>query len=259
MPHDDCLYHYCSTQTFHAIVDSKTIRLSSLALSNDSLEGKIVPETVRKLIKPLGKEHEELLSEIKVTEDHLGNALGFCLSEAGDLLSQWRGYAMDGMGLSIGFSRKYLDQFMIPINRTDEIELNKVEYFTDAKVIAEFEGFAKALDADKANNYADVRQYIRSRQSYMYGLHRQKFRVKSDAFKEEQEWRLLTFRKGDFFRPASNCLIPYIEFSLDDPAAAITKVVLGPKHVTPTEVVEEFLKKSGFTNADVSQSRASYR
>jgi hypothetical protein len=34
-------------------------------------------------------------------------AVGFCLSEEGDLLSQWRGYADDGCGVAIGFESSF--------------------------------------------------------------------------------------------------------------------------------------------------------
>jgi hypothetical protein len=38
------------------------------------------------------------------------DGLGFCLSATGDLLSQWRGYANNASGISIGFSKKYLEE-----------------------------------------------------------------------------------------------------------------------------------------------------
>jgi hypothetical protein len=34
-----------------------------------------------------------------------------CFSEAGDLLSQWRGYANDAQGISIGFYKPILQTF----------------------------------------------------------------------------------------------------------------------------------------------------
>jgi hypothetical protein len=36
----DILYHYCSNATFLSIIESNTIRLSDLSLSNDSQEGR---------------------------------------------------------------------------------------------------------------------------------------------------------------------------------------------------------------------------
>jgi hypothetical protein len=40
------LYHYCSTSTFVSIISGKSIWLSSLNLSNDTMEGKLVAETL---------------------------------------------------------------------------------------------------------------------------------------------------------------------------------------------------------------------
>lgn len=257
MHDDDCLYHYCSTQTFHSIIHNQTIRLSSLTLSNDALEGKVVSETVRRVIERQGTGRADMLAQIKTTETYAGNALGFCLSEDGDLLSQWRGYAMDGAGLCIGFSKEYLMQFTQPPNC--EIGLTKVKYYEESEVMAEFERISQELDEEKAACYGNFRAHVSQRECYMYGVHAGKFTTKSDAFKEEREWRLHTGIEGNLFRETPNCLIPYIELSLKDPAKAILKVLMGPKHVTPKEVLENFLKKSKFTNVEVSKSRASYR
>ena len=60
--------------------------------------------------------------------------VGFCLSEEGDLLSQWRGYAADASGVVIGFSRNYLD-WLCSSNLPDELgglNLHKVDYAASA-------------------------------------------------------------------------------------------------------------------------------
>ena len=45
----DILYHYCPNSSFHAIVQSRSLWLSSLSLANDSLEGKVVEATIQRL------------------------------------------------------------------------------------------------------------------------------------------------------------------------------------------------------------------
>jgi hypothetical protein len=47
----EILYHYCSTEAFHSIVTTHSIRLSDLWLSNDSMEGKMVTEALVRLAK----------------------------------------------------------------------------------------------------------------------------------------------------------------------------------------------------------------
>ena len=107
----EALYHYCSTSTFHAVVESKTLRLSSLSLSNDTMEGKLVSRTVSRLAAKESMDAAKTLQLQQMLElfDDIFDGLGFCLSEERDLLSQWRGYAEDGSGVCIGFSKEYLD------------------------------------------------------------------------------------------------------------------------------------------------------
>ncbi|ECA5815027.1 DUF2971 domain-containing protein, partial [Salmonella enterica subsp. enterica serovar Enteritidis] len=41
----------------------------------------------------------------------IGTPFACCLSKSGDILSQWRAYAKDGFGVSIGFDREKLDVY----------------------------------------------------------------------------------------------------------------------------------------------------
>ncbi len=43
------LYHYCSTDTFFNIVKNRSLWLSSLAQSNDYMEGKLVAQAITRL------------------------------------------------------------------------------------------------------------------------------------------------------------------------------------------------------------------
>lgn len=91
------------------------------------------------------------------------------------------------------------------------------------------------------------------------------FLLKAKAFKEEREWRLISYftKSGDNdskFRVMDNRITPYREFnllSLDE--RVINEIIIGPKNLTPIYVVEQFLKKYGFTNVKVLRSTASYR
>jgi hypothetical protein len=106
----DTLYHYCSTASFHAITQSHALWLSSLSLSNDTMEGKLVARAIARLAERDSLESKgfRLLQRIIVLLELAFDGLGFCLSEKDDLLSQWRGYAADATGVSIGFSKEYL-------------------------------------------------------------------------------------------------------------------------------------------------------
>lgn len=67
-------------------------------------------EAVTQLVDTLG---QELLDRVDAVISGSGFAalpLASCLSTKGDTLSQWRAYASDGLGFSIGFeARRILD------------------------------------------------------------------------------------------------------------------------------------------------------
>src|SRR3974390_1026788 len=103
---------------------------------------------------------------------------------------------------------------------------------------------------------------------------------KNPAFQEEKEWRSVNivfspvfssvFDSKDYsewhlehmdFRALPDRIVPYKEFSLDTKLdrPAIREVVLGPRNVTPVQVVEAALKRHGWKGVDVRKSTASYR
>ncbi|MFA9399290.1 MAG: DUF2971 domain-containing protein [Clostridiaceae bacterium] len=120
------LYHYCSLETFIAIISNKCFRLSDLSKSNDYMERKwiinILEEALNKSFKDEGITID--LREEYWYDDGVNNHIDYllnmlrddvthssyitCFSRKGDLLSQWRAYGDDGRGVSIGFSSKLL-------------------------------------------------------------------------------------------------------------------------------------------------------
>lgn len=281
------LYHYCNTSAFVSIIDSRSILLSSLSLSNDSMEGKIVNKVILELAKEDGlcDSPLEYLQHSACVMEKIIDGLGFCLSEDGDLLSQWRGYADNGSGISIGFSKAYLDKLTDPsfVKKVPNLELNKVEYEpqTHRKLIAPtYIELKKLIDTGafnlgthltignvdelKANlellKQANLNLFLR-----LMTLFSKLFLLKSYGFREEREWRLVSieFRGlADFcdYRAAFGRIIPYIKFEIPDfGIQAIHEVVLGPRHTTPPEVVDAMLKRYGFNDVRVRSSETTYR
>jgi len=84
------LYHYCSNDSFHSIIENRSIWLSSLSLSNDSMEGKLLADIIFTLAQDDGL-NTDAIKQLQLSIENLENiidALGFCLSKQGDLLSQ---------------------------------------------------------------------------------------------------------------------------------------------------------------------------
>lgn len=99
--------------------------------------------------------------------------------------------------------------------------------------------------------------------SIFFTMHALAFVLKSPAFSEEAEWRLLKRDMGKKIEcnVKSDCLIPFRSYKLIqfDSMPVIERVILGPKYRTPISVVQHFLRSYGYGAVGVGCSAASYR
>jgi len=286
----DTLYHYCSNTTFTSIVKSRAVRLSSLSLTNDSMEGKLVTELLVDMAKNdgLDSSHIDRLKNSVGNLNKMLDGLGFCLSEERDLLSQWRGYADDANGVSAGFSKEYLEEFSDESKDKDVsgFTLQKVEYdvekqkklieptFVEIKNLIEkgafkITGIRGLLDTrseeEREKDDKEIRDIFNKYSMTTLMLFTKLFILKSGAFREEKEWRLISYFTNigtdicDFYA-RDNAIVPYREYMLiKGKHQPITEVVLGPKNITPLNVVENLLHNNGYMNVKITRSEASYR
>ena len=215
----DILYHYCSTASFPAIIQSHELWLSSLSLSNDTMEGKLVTRAMARLAErdSLESKSFRLLQRIVESAEAAFDGLGFCLSEKDDLLSQWRGYAGNATGVAIGYSKEYLQR----LAKGNTCLLHRVEYDPSAheervgptcRELTELikEGMLKpdrglgiiqtAGMTDQeiaAAESANVRKELLKLSPKLLPLLYQLYLLKSPAFREEQEWRVLSLLTTD--------------------------------------------------------------
>ena len=285
------LYHYCSNNSFHSIIENRRICLSSLSLSNDSMEGKLVAEILVRIAKADGLDQaatHRLQQSVSILEQ-VFDGLGFCLSEDGDLLSQWRGYAADATGVSIGFSKDYLEQLAKtsrPVQGSDkpgftlqrveydpaiQEELIKPTYIEIKKLINEgafkFPSRRSLLDwrSDDEVKRDDekIKRAFSNLSMRVLLLFEKLFLLKTDAFSEEKEWRLISYlvKRDDTcsFRALNDRIVPFREYELLElESKSIVEVILGPKNTTPDYVIDGLLKQSGFTNVKILHSNATY-
>ncbi|WP_159568783.1 DUF2971 domain-containing protein [Limnobacter sp. 130] len=289
----DILYHYCNPAAFLSIIGNRCIWLSSLSLSNDAMEGKLVGSTFRTLFdrnKLNEKQASMVIDAIKSLEEVI-DGLGFCLSEKGDLLSQWRGYSGDGQGFSIGFSKEYLESLNnsrdknTPGFSTERVIYELAEHESALQPI--FERILQDILIGKLNppsppsmlmgldHEAGQKIYELAREEYGKAVHNMMskvfmvlshlFRLKNPAFREEAEWRLISHLFNELedeceFRISAERLIPFRSIALKNlDIPAIREVILGPKNITPEFVVSKFLEKNGFVGVTVKRSSATYR
>ncbi len=254
------------------------------------MEGKLVAEILGRIAKADGLDQAatQRLQKLVSGLEQVIDGFGFCLSEDGDLLSQWRGYAADATGVSIGFSKDYLEQFA-EASRPQEkpgFTLQRVEYDLEMqerlikptyieikKLINEgalkFPGKHSLLDARSDDEVKRDNEKIKSAFSQLsvtvLTLFTKLFLLKTSAFREEREWRLISYfvKTGDdmcSFRALNDRIVPYREFELlESESGSIVKVFLGPKNTTPNYVIESFLKQRGFPDVTILRSEATYR
>jgi hypothetical protein len=291
----DTLYHYCSNSAFHSIISNQEIWLTSLSLSNDTREGKVVLDTIRELAIEDGQDKDTV--ERMINAIHLNKimeGLGFCLSEKKDLLSQWRGYADDASGVAIGFSKKYFEELSQDPDNKDKDGWNKEAGFRLNKVLYKNEKQKEAL----TSTYAEMKKlveegalnYGRRASLFLFGDEEAKkqqdgkeralffkyaiaalplfttmFTLKGTAFEEEHEWRLISMLGKNIeekcsYMPCSDIIKPYRAYTLKEMnMPRINEIILGPKNRTPEYVIKGFLNKYGFKDVNISVSTASYR
>lgn len=205
------VFHYTSFFGLTGITTSKSLWCSKIQYLNDSRE---LLDGLDRLAHACQKhsKYRDLRSGVLAASRQLsGINLFVCsFSEAGDTLSQWRGYA-DGGGVSISFSfkrlqnqaKKYgftLEKCVYAAADKDKILSEFLSHYSTSKakpeVSSEMRGFNLALD------FLPIAA-----------------RFKNESFSEEREWRLISpivsaEERSIEVRATSTGLIPYIEFDL---------------------------------------------
>ena len=307
------LYHYCSLSTFKSILDNKSIWLSDIRRSNDSLElqwimGQCQTYILEAWVNYARSVQAERGMEI-ITSDHFEKFENlynlaksydadddtknwvFCLSEKSDDLGQWRGYADDGKGISIGFNSAVLKQINYigdAIRNTSvDFKFSQVHYSKkDIKSFFEHTAGLAEITVDTAPD--DVLKYIKRAVGLSY-IHCPLY--KSDKFKDEKEWRIAysmywgdlvvgkipgipneknvladTLTLGKYaFSQKGNTLVSHLELGLPQLKQAIHSITIGPKSdVTPADV-KLYLISLGLldniadSSIEVFRSNISYR
>ena len=293
------VYHYCSMETFKAIIENKTIRFQDVMKSNDSMELRmIIPyideafeRAITKRSNYLSKKYDskdmaQIYSSMKNAffysglegENKLCNFFVSCYSFSADSLGQWRGYADDGKGVSIGFDKRQLDLLTQHDEESSFIRIHsgKVMYKVNEQKSC-IDGIMEKLSEDLVNYDTAQRDnaYIRKLffnafvELYMIAI-----KSKSAFFKEENEWRMFFYYPSDSldmrvltdgsklyefdvkYISRSDELISAVDMTFKPDL--IRSVILGPKNNSDTCDVNNYLKSNGFY-CKVLKSSGSYR
>lgn len=252
------MFHYCSLQCLQGIVESRSLWASNSQFLNDRAEIQRARETLARskdlVLKELSLfplQLSALQSQLErvATEDCHTFVTSFCSKP--DKLSQWRGYAQQGHGVAIGFSRGHLERLGYSVRHVIYERLL-------SQVIEALAVTCKALQG------ADERELRRT-------VYRQLIefvsRAKPDAFAEEEEVRIIVFSdlvspQETRFRVVGKLFVPFVAIDLSTVwPDVIQQVWLGPQLLDETVhmSVRHFLTKHGLEHVQILHSRTPLR
>lgn len=252
------LFHYASSETLVSIVQHRSLRLGGRWNLNDSDEGKVFARHLQTIAD------SELVpeSDVRKVLDELSKFESYicCFSEKPDILSQWRGYANDGSGVSIGFNRDRL----IDIVRGDPRCLLRPVTYADEPSGISSEIRSLMVSLLKSTGHPTP-EFLQSAVKAMW-------EIKNSAFREEAEHRIILTIDGTEenkieltskvsvckkFRGVPTGVREFWELPL--PSGIITDIVLGPKCDSHEEVVRRLLRSEGHSAVKIRRSEATYR
>jgi len=294
------IYHYCSGDSFLGIIGSKKLWLSGIMNMSDYSEILWAKKMVIEELEGLAHNFEHSIIDEFWAEYTANTFQPFicCFSSAQDRLSQWRGYADDGRGFSIGFDSEVLCESKglpsLAHGAESKLTLNRVEYDTNEArrtIHSYVEGALSAILTDKkyqSKNLAELsdkeKYELLNAACHRYGSHLLRgyqVTVKNPAFIEESEYRLV--HMPPWFANVTTKLTTNIQFSLSSPkyrisrdrlctyfelnfghlidAGVIKEIWLGPKNQTTDMDINALLGDSGLNleRAQVQRSRVTYR
>ncbi len=306
MNDDNIVYHYCSADVFTKIISGKAIRLSDITKSNDSMEILWITKYIKEIFdEEFARETsntkyfkdgypEDAYSELVEhysddffkADQRIYSYMVCCFSEAGDLLSQWRGYADDASGFSIGFDANALAAFGKPAAddpiSSDIFDFNKVIYDV-SKQKARIRDCAKYLISELKPLSKMTGGHIKQQSMAAFNrcflqLFKWSILMKNPFFKEEKEWRICywTDLRSDHnsskvkiedglslsdvaYYSRKNDVVPYVDLSFNKSVNNIIKrVFIGPKCRASKKEIEVFMKNNGIA-CDVVKSEGTYR
>lgn len=265
-------YHYCSLDTFLKIVESKEIRLTNIFCMNDSAEHywlrKIAKHELDRDADPVDSVDEFLAEKLNPKEDKT-DVYCFCVSELGDSLGQWRGYADDGRGVAIGFSREFLNA---ACKKYRGLRFARVIYdrLQQKQIVKYIRDNANRADVDTRESSAPA-EWMKQLPNWMAesGIWSWAAQCKNPFFLEEKEHRLIYDASLDTartlgqrkYRARGDTLVPY--YALPVEPSAIYQVFLGPKcnQEFSEPIVRSILSDHGYNVGvlEVWRSEGTYR
>lgn len=273
----DIVYHYCSVEAFLNIIQNAKLWLSDIYKSNDTQEFIWLRNQINKKIKEEINQINQNTLDIwdafsSIDDGGIEGTYAVCFSENCDQLSQWRGYAQDGCGMAIGFSKKELKN----LKREHFLSFGKVIY--DEKKQEKFIDKIINENLIKMKNKIIANVAIELNMNYQFDF----LLYKNPSFKEEQEWRMITMsnflqknhinlNEVEFsspkFRENNGKIISYLEMDFSKIKKKLIKEIwIGPKSKVTENDINKLLNFYDYNgndtfcldNISIKKSNSSY-
>ena len=287
------LYHYTDLNGLIGIVQNQALWATNVQFLNDKNEQKYGIELVKEIAESIKNNQNEKVIELII--NHVEDRAKLddyitCFSKNGDLLGQWRAYANNGSGVSIGFNHSQWTSDLFPRPHGTHVIYDEIYHRCEIKRM--LEDFISFMDGYKEEiewvtiPYEEVTAMliIDNISTYIKSF-------KHPCFKEEDEYRFIfkenqgIFKEGrDYeiqFRTNNKMVIPFIKLENsyqkfdknlpedhpkpitfeEEKRLPITEIIIGPNldFELVKEGIEILLNKNGYKNVEIKKSALPYR
>jgi hypothetical protein len=260
------IYHYCSIDAVIPIIESKCLWMSDIKKMNDPSEYILGFDWVIEEFKKLYPEHIDWIKYRHAGQSN--RVLSTSFTKQGDMLSQWRAYAGDGTGISIGFD----EEALLEIN--EYTQYDKINY---SQSILK----SKAQELISKHTVNDDSFLMKGFNTYDLQLAGELSKLaifyKSNFYEEEEEIRLASYLSDDaviysqrsgeliedrevLFRISKYGLIPYFNLLFcKKEKSAMKEVIIGPKSPLTVNDMTLLLECNKIHGVIVKKSLENYR
>lgn len=269
----DVLFQYCNPSTMKTIISDKTIRLSDISKMNDSMEMdwglSVLNESLEEHKAFIGLDNYRKLTDSISLIKNQTRFLISCFSKNKDILSQWRSYADDGTGFSIGFSKENLMTVMkkfgsVVYDRHLQLDIFKDKILKDSNIWRQAGSthslkYARRIATHllilscfmKNPAFAEEKE-VRFVHGIIYDASKEAFRIDVPKLSSVESPQIGFCMRGGL-------VAPHLDISFPSKDDFISEIVFGPKNMNTEVDMRALLHHLGHKGVTLSRSAASYR
>jgi hypothetical protein len=268
----EVVYHYTDAAGLHGILSSRRVWATDCRFLNDETESQLGLHRATQLVQALYlKEKSDRVRGIyrafleALRRKRENRNFIFSLSSRKDDLSQWRAYARDGKGFTIGFKSEALLSYS---EEKEAYGFSKVSYNQqsfDRRLKKYITMMFDAIESSGLNGIARDDYIARTSANLEWMTYVAAVLFKHSSFMAEKEWRVNTYQEGADVkvRSAGDRLVPYVELKLcadDAGCIPVAQIGIGPgfRQSSTKFAVERLLETTGIT-AEIYDAETPFR